>query len=100
MASEADIKKALTLLESLLNISHGKEFDRLTSSNTPTNNDKTYYALYAANDSSADLGGGTTVVNDGDSPAASDTIPAGVTIFGEFKEVEISTGTVYAYYRT
>jgi len=96
--SEADVQQMLTLLSNLLDISQGKEFDRITSGNT-TDNDKVYYAVTAVN-GSATFGGGTTVVNSGDAPSAGDAIQQGSTRFGEFDDIEVSSGTVYAYYRS
>jgi len=95
--SEADVTKALELLSNLLSVYQGRKFDRITSGTT-TNNEKVYYAVTAVN-GSATLGGNTTVVNTGDAPDG-DTIQQGSTRFGEFGDIEVSSGTVYAYYRT
>jgi len=95
--SEADIQEALTRLKDLFTTSIGKEFDRITSGTT-TDNDKTYYAIVAIN-GTATLGSNTTTIGDGDSPDGDD-ITQDNTRKGLFDDIQVISGTVYAYYRT
>lgn len=94
--SEADIDRFYKLLKNIELILQGREFDRLTTSNTPTDNDKTYYAVTAV-DGVATLGSDTTTLNEGDSPEGDD-IQQDQTMSGEFSEIDVTTGVVYAYY--
>jgi hypothetical protein len=95
--SEADIQELLTFLKALFTTSVGKEFDRITSGTT-TDNDKVYYAIVAINDT-ATLGSNTTTIGKGDSPDGDD-IQQDVARFGTFDDIQVTSGTVYAYYRT
>lgn len=85
------IKKLLNLLVILGSGSNG--FDRVTGT---TNNDKQYYAIRPVG-GSATLGASTTVI-DGDSPQG-DSFGQDTILFGAFDDIEVTSGTVYAYYR-
>lgn len=95
--SEAHNKKMRTLLNLLVEMSGGRKMKRLTSSNTPDSSEL-YHAFVAVN-GSADFGLDCEAATDGDTPNANDTIQQGATRFVELGKVDISSGTVYAYYR-
>jgi len=93
--SRADERSAQTL-EQLFNVSVGRNFKRLDSGNTPDNSQK-FYAIRAMN-GSATVGSNTEVDGEGDAPDG-DVIQQGAVLFGDFTKIDITNGTVYAYFR-
>ncbi|AFH22447.1 hypothetical protein OSG_eHP25_00130 [environmental Halophage eHP-25] len=94
--NDFDARQLLDDIGNLLQFSvGGSGFDRITATTT-TNNDKTYYAIVAVN-GTATLGANTTV-NSGDAPSGDD-ITQDATRFGDFDDLEVTSGTVYAYYK-
>jgi hypothetical protein len=96
MASQEELlSKELKQLKYLLDFTSGQQgFDRTQGTLT---NYKTYFALKAIN-GDVTFGGSTTVTR-GTAPSSGDVLLQGDVLYGSFDDIEITAGTLYAYYR-
>lgn len=88
-------ERLVDLIAKLNNFTSGEAgFDIVTGT---TNNDKLYFAVKAMN-GDVTFGGGNTVRSRGDAPESGDVLPQGDVLYGNFDDLDVSSGKLYAYY--